>query len=138
MCIAFFILSYESLGNTWTSLAFWILIDAICTLYFILSWKWELYIISQDTLTHSHGVILRSKEFHSLESVITIAVKQGIIGLLFNFGNIRIYSPFSEEPLRIKQVPSPFKTAEEIEKILPDEIPIKNAKEIPPKIVHHP
>ena len=101
-------------------------LNIIILFYFWISWKWETYICSPDSLIHSYGVLFRTKEFHSLENINTIAVKQGIIGLIFRYGNVRMYSPFSEEPYRIKEIPNPFQTAEEIERMLPGEIPIQN------------
>ncbi len=92
--------------------------------YFWIDWRWETYTINPNSMTHCSGIFLRNKEFYALESIRSITVRQHLFGLLMGYGNIRLYSPFSEEPHRIKQIPNPMRTAEEIENILPDDIPI--------------
>ena len=107
----------------WTLLSI-VGINLLAFLYIWVDWRWEKYTVEPDSLVHSHGVFFRNIEFYSLDNIDSIIVKQNLIGILFNYGNVRLYSPFSEEPHRIKKIPHPLKTAEQIEHMLPDEIPI--------------
>lgn len=111
------LISFTLWSVIWTILilGFGVLIN----LYLLLAWYNHLYIIGVDEITETEGVLWRrdlTLEFPSLD---ILNVRQGILGRIFNFGDVEVVSTETNERVHLKQIPRPQWHANLIELTFP-------------------
>lgn len=72
-----------------------------------LRWASEEYEVRDDTIVHRKGVLKTTEENYSLRNLGNATISQGIIGRIFNFGTIKIYSPLLKQEYFITNVHNP-------------------------------
>ncbi len=67
-------------------------------------WFFEYYRIADMELVYRKGIFLRKEEIYSLQEIAKIQTSQGILGKLFDYGNIVIFYRFDKTPLHIDNI----------------------------------
>lgn len=88
-----------------------ICVEAIAMIAIFLQWAYTTYEIKVDELVFRKGIIRRKRTIHSLKNIQSVEVEQGFLGLLFQYGNIRLYNPLLKEEINMRSVTDPEKYA---------------------------
>lgn len=113
--------------NGWTeSLSIYtgitVLIQSLNILFIILivlRWASTEYRIENESLVMKKGIVSIVEKMYTVDSIETVEVEQGLLGRLFNFGTLRLYSPLFSYPLYIWAVPDVHRFAEVIKAHIP-------------------
>jgi uncharacterized membrane protein YdbT with pleckstrin-like domain len=112
----------ENLGNLFGVLYYILLslIELFLILLVTLRWTSEEYEIRNDTIVHRIGILKTMEETYSLRNLGNAAISQGVLGKIFNFGTIRIFSPLLKQEYFINNVHNPKQILESLEDDLSD------------------
>ena len=113
------ILDFFELGSqeTITSIISWeglLMIIIIClqivlTITLVLKWVYSYYDISGDKITYHQGIILLSEKSLYLRDVQEIKAKKGLIGRIFNYGNIALVGSNRDTLHSLNRISNPDK-----------------------------
>lgn len=73
-----------------------------------LRWKAEEYVLTDRRILQIHGVLHKTVIDSSLEKINDVALRQGVLGRLFNFGSIQLQIASDEGINHIEGVTAPF------------------------------
>ncbi len=116
--IAFFprYILFES-GEFSSPTFFWIL--RIANLCFIvamfLRWQFTYYVVSTDALSTHRGFLFNRLQTFDLQSIRSVKVQQGLIGKVFDFGDIIMESPLLEKHVVLKNISNPIQHAKTVD-----------------------
>ena len=88
-----------------------IALEAFAMVTIFLQWAYTTFEIKAHELIFRKGVIRRKRTIHSLKNIQLVEVEQGFLGLLFQYGNIRLYNPLLKEEIYMRSVTDPEKYA---------------------------
>ncbi len=77
-------------------------------------WYKTYYIITDRRVRYYSGVLGVQNRDMTLDDVENVQYQQGILGMLFNYGDIFIRSAADDMPIAFQGIPSPKKFADEI------------------------
>ena len=83
------------------------LLEILVTAYFFLQWNYNYYILRTKEVIYMTGIIVKQKRSYALDNVQSVSSRQGIFGVLFNFGTITIFSPALKSELQLTEIPNP-------------------------------
>ena len=83
------------------------IIELILITTIVLKWVNEEYEIRDDTIVHRKGVFSRTEENYSLRNLGNATISQSLLGRLFNFGTVKVYSPLLKQEYYISNVHNP-------------------------------
>ena len=92
--------------------------------YIILSWANEEWEIKEGVIFHRVGILHMKEDAYSLKHIGSTTLNQGLLGKIFNYGTIKIFSPYLKRDYYLTNIPKP----REIVKMLEDEVAGKNQK----------
>lgn len=88
-----------------------IAIEAVAMIVIFLQWAYTTFEIKAHELIFRKGIIRRRRTIHSLKNIQSVEVEQGFPGLLFQYGNIRLYNPLLKEEIYMRSITDPEKYA---------------------------
>lgn len=88
-----------------------IAIEAVALIILVLQWSYTTYNIRDTELLFKKGILHKRCKVHALSNVQTVDYTQSFLGLLFNYGTIRLYNPLLKEEIFMPSVPDPEKYA---------------------------
>lgn len=84
----------------------------------ILNWVNEGITIDDEEIAHKRGVLKSSVSTYPYTNIQRVTVEQSVIGKLFNFGTINLYTPLLGQDLVFHEMPNPHELAAEIKQKL--------------------
>lgn len=96
--------------------AIFILLQLIFTIFILLEWSYESYIIRSDRIDHRSGIFSRKTDSYSLRDIRSASITEGVMGKLFNYGSIILHSPTLDQNIVLYNVMSPAFVLKVIEK----------------------
>ncbi|MBD3363565.1 PH domain-containing protein [Candidatus Dojkabacteria bacterium] len=93
------------------------ILEVYLIIAFVLKWINNKYKITQDSITHSFGTIIKRKKVYVLRNIIKITMKQTNWQKLFKFGTILIETQMEDQPIYLKNILEPDKHLQTIKKI---------------------
>ncbi len=94
------------------------LVHLAITVYIILEWVAEKYIILPDRIRHQHGILFRKTESWEIRNIETGYITEGLVARLFNYGTLTFHSPTLDSNIILNDVPSPSLVFNSVEKNL--------------------
>lgn len=98
------------------SFVIFILLQLIFTVFILLEWSSEAYIIHPNKLEHKTGIFSKKTRSYSLRDIRSASIVEGVIGKLFNYGSITLHSPTLDENIVLYNIMSPSLALQVIEK----------------------
>ncbi len=95
------------------------MIQMVIIIFIVLHWFNSYYEIHADEVVERHGLISIRENTHSFRNFAAISITQGIIGRIFNFGNIKLYHPLLGHSITMKRISAPLK----YERMLKEKLP---------------
>jgi membrane protein YdbS with pleckstrin-like domain len=96
-----------------------VLFDAIVVFRGFLNWKFTSYRIKAEELLVKNGILRKKEKLYILNQIETITIRQSILGRVFNYGSLNIFSPLLQAKIPVINIPNP----REYEKLLLTRIP---------------
>lgn len=81
--------------------------QTLIMVYILLQWNREQYVIRDDSIVHTRGVMNNREEVYSLRGVEAGKVRQGLVGRLLNFGTVSVFSPVLKKEYFLYDIPNP-------------------------------
>ena len=88
-----------------------VFVEAVAMITIILQWAYTTFEMKAHELVFRKGVFRRKRTIHSLKNIQSVEVEQRFLGLLFQYGNIRLYNPLLKEEIYMRSVTDPEKYA---------------------------
>lgn len=85
--------------------------ESVAMIIIFLQWAYTIFEIKTHELVFRKGIIHRRRTIHSLKNIQSVEVDQGFFGLLFHYGDIRLYNPLLKEEVYMRSVSDPEKYA---------------------------
>lgn len=82
-------------------------IQMVITAVILLQWGREQYVVREDSIVHTRGVMNNREEVYSLRGVEAGKVRQGLLGRLLNFGTVSVFSPVLKKEYFLYDIPNP-------------------------------
>jgi len=95
------------------------LVQMIIIVIIVLRWYNSYCEIREDDIIERHGFISTRENTHSYRNFSAISISQGVIGRIFNFGNVKLFNPALDHKLVIKRVSSPTRYMKLLSERLP-------------------
>lgn len=86
-------------------------IESVAMTAIFLQWAYTTFEIKTHELVFRKGIFYRKRTIHSLKNIQSVEVEQGFLGLLFQYGSIRLYNPLLKEEIYMRSVTDPEKYA---------------------------
>lgn len=111
-----FSLGFSTVQITSALFAIFTTLQLTLLLYLILNWVNTVYEITDKEVVYRTGIIGKRARAYDMSNVQSSYVEQSILGRLFNFGKVTLYSPALKSDLYFSDVPNPqmFKAAVDI------------------------
>jgi uncharacterized membrane protein YdbT with pleckstrin-like domain len=77
--------------------------------FIFLQWVNNYYALNSHELIYISGIISKKEESYAIKNVQTVSFEQGILGRLFKFGTVKIFSPALQQELYLSEVTHPEK-----------------------------
>jgi uncharacterized membrane protein YdbT with pleckstrin-like domain len=77
--------------------------------FVFLHWVNNYYALNAHELIYFNGIIIKKEVSYAIKNVQTVSFEQGIVGRLFKFGSVKIFSPALQHELFLTEVPNPHK-----------------------------
>ncbi|MCA9750288.1 MAG: PH domain-containing protein [Romboutsia sp.] len=92
---------------------FFTFLQVTLLVYVILNWVNTIYEINDKEVVYKTGIIGKRARAYDMSNVQSSYVEQSILGRIFNFGKVTLYSPALKNDLFFNDVPNPqrFKAA---------------------------
>lgn len=98
---------------------FLVVLKTALVLFVVVQWLNEYYEITPKELIHRKGLIFRSEQRYKLEHLGSLKIEQGILGRLFNYGNLRLYNWALEKDFLMYLIHNPNKHKHILETLIP-------------------
>ncbi len=95
---------------------FLLLMALVLTFSVIVVWFYRYYVITPEGIYLYKGVIFRQMDNFDMKSVRKVTVEQGLMGRIFNYGDIVMESPLISHDIRLHNIHKPTKVVKLIEK----------------------
>jgi uncharacterized membrane protein YdbT with pleckstrin-like domain len=92
------------------------LISLIGLISIILTWLNRFYIISEEAISKTTGLLVRRTMTFDVSSIASVKVRQSIFGQVLNYGDVILENPLTKTDLTIKNINNPYIQASTIEK----------------------
>jgi uncharacterized membrane protein YdbT with pleckstrin-like domain len=95
-------------------------LQILLSLYFFMRWFNRYYYVSDREVVCHQGIFNQNSDFYSLERLESANLKQSFLGLVFNYGTIKISIHHSDhrDTILIRNIPKPKKKIKILEKNL--------------------
>ena len=83
----------------------------------ILKWHFEYIEITKEAIIKHKGIFYKKEEIFACNYIESITLNQDFIGMMFNYGTLKLFDPVLKEPIYLYNIASPKKYSEVINKI---------------------
>ncbi len=97
-----------------------VLLKTFVMLFIILQWLEEYYEINPKYVIHKKGFIFRKEEKYLLTHLGKVKLEQGVLGRIFNYGNVKIFNWALEKDVTLYLIHNPTKAMRILEELLPE------------------
>lgn len=94
------------------------IIEITIVIYIAIQWVHEYYEIHPKEIRHNKGFLFQKQEIYNCEHIQLFDLDQSMMGKLFDFGTIMLYSPALEDKIHIMNISRPARKLEEIRSVL--------------------
>ncbi|MFC1997144.1 helix-turn-helix domain-containing protein [Chloroflexota bacterium] len=94
------------------------------------SWYLPLFKISQQSIAYRRAGSAEFGELIRIDAIKRVKIRQGWLARRLDYGTLLIYGNYTESAFRIKDIPNPIGTANQIEKWVAEKLNLKPAPEI--------
>ena len=105
--------------HSWILLALMRIIELFAGLYIFLDWHFAFYKITHDHIIYNEGVFLIKRHMFSVRNIESVSLRQGIIGRIFKFGDLKLTAPTMQESISLKMIHKPWKYLRVIHEMVP-------------------
>lgn len=84
----------------------------------ILQWKNNYYILTPYEIKYVTGNLSKKETNYSIKNLQSVSYEQGLIGRVFNYGNVKAFSPALQRELILTEISSPHLVAENVKDVL--------------------
>jgi uncharacterized membrane protein YdbT with pleckstrin-like domain len=95
-------------------------IQNILLVYIALRWVNDYYEISPDEISHVTGIFSKTRKSYPYRDIQSITVHQGVMGRLFNYGEVNLYIPTLGHELHFREVSDPARFVELVKSTNPN------------------
>lgn len=88
-------------------------------IYIVIVWLNEYYEITPKEIVHKTGLIFRKEERHVLEHIDSVEIEQGLLGRIFNYGNLSLFNWVLEKNTTLYLIHNPLKYLHILQNLLP-------------------
>jgi len=88
-------------------------------IFVLIQWLNEYYEITPKEIVHKSGLIFRKEQYYKMEHLGSVRMEQGVLGRLFNYGNLRIYNWALEKDFLMYLIHNPHKYHLILDTLLP-------------------
>lgn len=90
------------------------------SLIILMKWFFQYYQINKKEIISHKGILIQKRKYYSLEKAESVSMNQGILGSIFNFGDIvvELFMSNSRYEVILRHIPSPEQYSQIIEKTL--------------------
>ncbi|MEK7517710.1 MAG: PH domain-containing protein [Patescibacteria group bacterium] len=89
-------------------------------IYMVILWLNEYYEITPKEVIHRTGLIFRKEERHVLAHIDSVEIEQGLLGRIFNYGNLILFNWVLEKNTMIYLIHNPKKYLRILQDLLPE------------------
>ncbi len=101
--------------------SFFLLIEVVVAGYVILQWLNNYYILTSTEVRYMTGILSKREENYSLKNIQSVSFEQGLIGRIFNYGNVKMFSPALQKELFLTEVSNPKQIVENVKRMIEDD-----------------
>lgn len=75
----------------------------------VLQWKNHVYFLTNDGITERKGIITTTEEAYDMKNIRSVTLRQGILGKMFDFGDLIVHStaPENTQDIVLVGIPHP-------------------------------
>ncbi len=84
-----------------------VILTVVVAFFVVLKWNAEYYKITSDGIIKQSGIIKKHEDRYACSFVEGMTVDQGILGRLFDYGDISIYDPSQQQKIHLMNIPNP-------------------------------
>ncbi len=95
-----------------------VVVQLAFTIYILLEWAMEKYVLLPDKILHQWGIIFRETDSWEISNIETGYIDEGLVARLFGYGTITFHSPTLESRVILRDVPSPYLILSAVQKSL--------------------
>jgi len=85
----------------------------------VLRWVNTEYRIEGGSLITKKGIVSIKEKTYALDNVETVEVEQDLLGRIFQYGTVSLFSPLFTEQVYLLNIPHPQKFASEVKQYIP-------------------
>ncbi len=93
-------------------------VEITIVIYIAIQWVHEYYEIRPKEIIHNKGFLFQKEEIYNCEHIQLFDLDQSMVGKLFDYGTITLYSPALEDRIHIINISRPARKLEEIRSVL--------------------
>lgn len=97
-----------------------LLLKIILMVFAAIQWVTSSYEIRSNEIRYRYGIFSHHEKMFLCSHTQEVTYTQGLLGRLFNFGSIEVYSPVIKDRIYLASIPNPQKYAELIKGYIPD------------------
>jgi membrane protein YdbS with pleckstrin-like domain len=101
-------------------LGFLVVLQISLSIFIVLQWLNEYYEIMLDKVVHRKGIVYRNEKTFSLKQVRQVAMNQGFLGELFNYGTITLTDIRLNRKMHMHMIHNPRRYLKILEDLIPD------------------
>jgi len=106
---------YENVSLSYITIIYFIILSFIKLIFILkitLEWINNVYEIRDDSIIHRQGIFNIKEDIYTLRNLSSVTIEQTILGKLFNYGTIILYSPIHKTNYYMINVHNPKKIAD--------------------------
>lgn len=84
----------------------------------IIQWIRNYYILTPFEIKYVTGILSKKETSYSIKNLQSVSYEQGLIGRVFNYGNVKAFSPALQKELILTEISSPHLVAENVKDVL--------------------
>lgn len=108
----------QAFGHRFVLSLFTIGFESLIMVLLFIHWSMTTYEIRPGELVFKSGLLRRKMDIHALKNMQTVYTTQGLMGRMFNYGNVRLFNPMSKEELSLEHIPDPERHTELLRQVL--------------------
>lgn len=103
-----FSLNLSAFGMSTTLFVFFSFFQICMLLFIFLQWITTVYEVTHSEAIYRVGILSKKVRAYDMSNVQSAYFEQSLLGRIFNYGNVTLYSPALKEDLQFFNVPSPL------------------------------
>jgi len=93
-------------------------IETVAMAILFLQWAYKTFELRTTELIFQKGIFYKNRTIHSLVNIQSVESEQSFLGIIFNYGSIKLYNPLLRQEIHMRYIPDPEKYAQALRNIL--------------------